>query len=96
MRMFRLQVECQQLRDAERANFRARECEVTKRKPFQPVLEHNRTVPDDVVLHSTIRASERRRFDEYLEEKKRLKLQFEEVESDEAGFLSVNCFDDYY
>ena len=67
------------MQEAEQSKFRARECEVTKRKPFQPILEHNRTVPDDVVLHSSVRANERRKYDEYLDEKNRLKDELEKV-----------------
>lgn len=63
----------------ERMKFRARECEVTRRKPFQPVLPHNFTVPDEVVLHSTTRAEERRRFDEILSEKSKEKMRLAEV-----------------
>ncbi|XP_022656858.1 targeting protein for Xklp2-A-like isoform X2 [Varroa destructor] len=63
-----------------RRKFHARECEVTRRKPFQPVLFHNFTTPDHVVLHSTARAEERRKFDELLDEKNREKIKVAEKE----------------
>ncbi|XP_003743975.1 uncharacterized protein LOC100903656 [Galendromus occidentalis] len=79
-RMFKEKVERERMQQAEQSKFRARECEVIKRKPFQPILEHNRTKPDDVVLHSTVRANERRKFEEYLGEKNRLKEEHEKEE----------------
>ncbi|OQR80402.1 hypothetical protein BIW11_05079 [Tropilaelaps mercedesae] len=66
--------------DDQKMNFRAHECKVTRRKPFQPVLPHNFTIPDDVVLHSTTRARQRRKFDDFLDEKNKERMKLAEEE----------------